>query len=88
MPAMVAGALDVPCPAGLVALGGGLEAAHATGAPFLLDTHPHAGGWELGVANPSSTPQTVNVYAICAKAQPGGPVAARASAGVAHLHAF
>ena len=77
IPAQSAGSVDAPCPHGLIAIGGGLESAHAVDAPMILDSHPTPTGWQVAVGNPAAATQTSTVYAICASAAPGAPKVAR-----------
>ena len=92
VPAGMGGPITVTCDSGEVAIAGGAETPHGPEF-FLADTHPAGAGgpgglpnqWESTVANLSSAPATNMVYAVCAKAGPGGTVttAKAATAGMA-----
>jgi hypothetical protein len=69
---------DATCPKGLVAIGGGVETPHMPNV-FVLDGHPIGTAWETSVGNASDAPQSVNAYAICARAEAGAPATARAA---------
>jgi hypothetical protein len=62
--------VTVPAPAGLTVIGGGVETPH-TGNSWLDDSHPVPNGWEATVIDGSDVPETVTVYAICAKVESG-----------------
>jgi hypothetical protein len=55
------------CPAGKVAVGGGVKVADPTNV-FVVDTYPNAdgGGWTATVANAGASDSTYTVYAVCA----------------------
>jgi hypothetical protein len=59
---------SVACPAGKLAVGGGLELDAQDGGVLLAESHPTAGGagWELTIVNLSSDPNGMTPYAICA----------------------
>jgi hypothetical protein len=69
--------IDVPCPAGLTAIGGGGETPHTLNS-FLLDSHPTTSGraWELSVADGGDVPEEITAWAVCAKVDGGAPKAA------------
>ena len=78
IPAQAAGAITVPCPSDLTAIGGGVETPH-TVTSFMLDSHPTTTGWQLSVGNSDTVKQTFSVYAVCAKVS-GAPKIAAAAA--------
>jgi hypothetical protein len=72
------------CPAGKVAISGGIES--TTGAIYLVESfaYENAGtfGWQFVVVNLNTTsPENVTVQAICISDSPGGLAAAAATTG-------
>jgi hypothetical protein len=59
---------SAPCPAGKVAIGGGLTLGDPTGGVVVAESHPTAGGagWALTVLNLSVEANNMTPYAICA----------------------
>lgn len=86
-PPGTAGVIDVPAPAGLTAIAGGVETQHTMNA-FLVDSHPSKTGWEASVANTGSVPEPITVYAICAKVEGGSARSLTAHAAMMHRFAF
>jgi hypothetical protein len=58
------------CPAGKVAVGGGLTLADPAGDVVVAESHPTAGGggWAVTVLNNSFDANSMTPYAICANA--------------------
>jgi len=77
---MTWGVASVPAPAGLTAISGGIEAPHTLNSA-VMDTHPTPTGWEATVMNASDLGETLNLYAICAKAEMAAQPAAASSHG-------
>lgn len=70
--------MDVPCPTGTTAIGGGVETPHTLNS-FLLDSHPTNGrSWEVSVADGGDVPEQITAWAVCAKVEGGAPKAAAA----------
>lgn len=78
----------IPCPRGLAGISGGLETPMVPDAPFIVDSHPIANGWEVMAANAGTAKQTISVYAVCAKSSPAAPTLASASAAPARRHSY
>lgn len=86
-PPGTAGVISVTAPSGTTAIAGGVETQHTMDA-FLLDSHPNKTGWEASVANTSTVPQPITVYAICARVQGGAARASAARTTMIHRFAF
>jgi hypothetical protein len=72
--------VDVPCPTGTTAIGGGAETPHTLNS-FLLDSHPTNGrSWEVSMGNGGDTPEQLTAWAVCAKVEGGKPQASAATA--------
>ena len=80
--------MDVPCPTGLTAIGGGVETPHTLNS-FLLDSHPTNGkSWEVTVADGGDVPEAITAWAVCAKVEGGKPQAAAAEGATVHRFAL
>jgi hypothetical protein len=81
--------INVPCPTGLTAIGGGVETPHTLNS-FLLDSHPTNGrSWEVSVADGGDVPEQITAWAVCAKVEGGKPQAATAAErGTVHRFAL
>ncbi len=78
------GVIAVPCPAGMTAIGGGVETAHTLDA-YLLDSHPTNGrSWEVSVGNSADVAEQITAWAVCAKVEGGAPKAAASAARMTH----
>jgi len=68
--------IDVPCPTGLTAIGGGVETPHTLNS-YLNDSHPTTGrSWELTMVNSGDVPEQLTAWAVCAKVEGNAPKAA------------